>query len=154
MASGKRPRQRRLGQARLVDPMKERAQAAGEGAEAGAKGVRTKTQVMAHLAGSAGLQRKGVAALWELLVSLAIEETKGSGQFMLPGLGKVVLDRRKARMGRNPQTGAAISIPAKTVLRFRFAKAFKEAVMSPEPAALRVVSRNKQTQGRAKRTGG
>lgn len=94
--------------------------------------MRTKTQVMAHLAGGAGLQRHGVSALWDLLLRLAIEETKTSGVFLFPGVGKIVLDRRKARKGRNPQTGQPMVIPPKTTLRFRFAKTFKDAVLPGE----------------------
>jgi len=64
--------------------------------------------------------------------ALATKEAKSSGQFVVPGLGKAVKAHRKARMGRNPQTGAAIKIPAKTVVKFRLAKAFKEAVAPPK----------------------
>jgi DNA-binding protein HU-beta len=59
-------------------------------------------------------------------------EANSSGQFVVPGLGKAVKANRKARVGRNPQTGAAIRIPAKTVVKFRLAKAFKEAVVPPK----------------------
>ncbi len=63
--------------------------------------MRTKTQVMAHLAGRAGLQKPGVSALWELLLRLAIEETRTGGVFLFPGVGKIVLDRRaSAARGR------------------------------------------------------
>ncbi len=95
--------------------------------------IRTKTQVVTHLADRAGLQKKGVTALWDLFLRLAIEETRESGEFIFPGLGKIVKQVRKARTGRNPQTGAAIRIPEKTVLRFRFAKAFKDAVLPSKP---------------------
>jgi len=65
-------------------------------------------------------------------VALATKEAKATGQFVVPGLGKAVKAARKARMGRNPQTGAAIKIPAKTVVRFRLAKAFKDAIVPPK----------------------
>jgi DNA-binding protein HU-beta len=87
---------------------------------------------MGHLADRAGLQEPGVSALWDLLLRLAIEETKTSGVFLFPGVGKIVLDRRKARKGRNPQTGQPMVIPPKTTLRFRFATTFKDAVLPGE----------------------
>jgi len=63
-----------------------------------------------------------------LILNLAYREAKNS--FTLPGIGKLVLVDRKARIGRNPATGAQINIPAKTVVKFRVAKAAKEAVLS------------------------
>jgi len=92
----------------------------------------TKTQVVAHLAEKAELPKKTVATLLEALVALATKEAKATGQFVVPGLGKAVKAARKARMGRNPQTGEAIKIPAKTVVRFRLAKAFKDAIVPPK----------------------
>jgi DNA-binding protein HU-beta len=89
----------------------------------------TKSQVVAHLAEKTAIQKKTAAALIEELVALATKETKGGGQFVIPGLGKAVKANRKARVGRNPQTGEAIKIPAKTVVKFRLAKAFKDAVV-------------------------
>jgi DNA-binding protein HU-beta len=94
--------------------------------------VMTKSQVVAHLAGKAGIQKKAAAALLEEVVSLATKETKSSGQFVIPGLGKAVKANRKARMGRNPQTGEPIKIPAKTVVKFRLAKAFKDSIVPPK----------------------
>ena len=91
--------------------------------------VMTKTQVVAHLAENVKLRKKTVASLLEALVALATKEAKATGQFVVPGLGKAVKAARKARMGRNPQTGEAIKIPAKTVVRFRLAKAFKDAIV-------------------------
>jgi DNA-binding protein HU-beta len=96
--------------------------------------MRTKAQVLTRVAGKAGVEKRGAAAMWDLLLRLAIEETKMGGQFLLPGIGKIALDRRKARKGRNPQTGESMMIPPKTTLRFRFLKAFKEAVLPREPA--------------------
>jgi DNA-binding protein HU-beta len=92
----------------------------------------TKSQIVAHLAEKAEIQKKAVVALLEELVSLATKEAKSGGQFVIPGLGKAVKANRKARMGRNPQTGEAIKIPAKTVVKFRLAKAFKDAVVPPK----------------------
>jgi DNA-binding protein HU-beta len=91
--------------------------------------VMTKSQVVSYLADKAGIQKKAAANVLENLTSLATKECKGSGQFVIPGLGKAVKANRKARMGRNPQTGEPIKIPAKTVVKFRLAKAFKDAVV-------------------------
>jgi len=87
----------------------------------------TKSQVAAALAEKVGLTKKqGVLAL-EALAELAYKNAKNS--FTLPGLGKLVLVNRKARMGRNPATGAEIKIPAKRVVKFRVAKAAKDAIL-------------------------
>jgi DNA-binding protein HU-beta len=88
----------------------------------------TKSQVISHLADKAGLTKKQVAGLMEELQGLAVKEAKKSG-FVLPGFGKLILSNRKARMGRNPQTGEPIKIPAKRVVRFRVAKAIKDAIL-------------------------
>lgn len=95
-------------------------------------GWKTKSQVIAHLAEKAGIQKKAAASVIEELVTLATKQVKSSGQFVIPGLGKAVKASRKARMGRNPQTGELIKIPAKTVVKFRMAKAFKDAVVPPK----------------------
>jgi DNA-binding protein HU-beta len=92
----------------------------------------TKSQVVAHLAEKAGIPKKTAAAVLEELATLATKEAKRSGQFVVPGLGKAVKANRKARTGRNPQTGEPIQIPAKTVVKFRLAKAFKDAVVPPK----------------------
>ncbi len=92
----------------------------------------TKSQVVAHLAEKAGIPKKTAAAVLEELVTVATKEAKSSGQFVVPGLGKAVKANRKARIGRNPQTGEAIKIPTKTVVKFRLAKAFKDAVVPPK----------------------
>lgn len=93
--------------------------------------VMTKSQVVAHLAERAGIHKKAASAVLEEMVGLATKECKSGGQFVIPGLGKAVKANRKARMGRNPQTGEPIKIPAKTVVKFRLAKAFKDAVVPP-----------------------
>jgi len=87
----------------------------------------SKTAVLSHFADKFELKKKVVAAVFEELASLAYKEAKNS--FTLPGIGKLVLVNRQARMGRNPKTGEAIQIPAKTVVKFRVAKACKEAVL-------------------------
>jgi DNA-binding protein HU-beta len=92
----------------------------------------SKSQVVSHLAEKTGIQKKAAVAVLEELVALATKECKSDGQFVVPGLGKAVKAARKARMGRNPQTGEPIKIPAKTVVKFRLAKAFKDAVVPPK----------------------
>ncbi len=87
----------------------------------------TKTQIISALAEEMEVSKKVAAAGLEKLVCLAYKEAKNG--FTLPGLGKLVLVDRKARMGRNPKTGEAIQIPAKRVVKFRVAKAAKEAVL-------------------------
>ncbi len=89
----------------------------------------TKSQLMGALAESTGLSKKDTAMFIEKLVTLAYKEVKSSGEFVLPGLGKLVKVHRLARMGRNPATGASIQIAAKTVVKFRVAKAAKDAVL-------------------------
>jgi DNA-binding protein HU-beta len=89
----------------------------------------TKAQIMQALADKAGVSKKEVVTLMEAMVDLAYVEVKKSGEFVVPGIGKLVKVHRKARTGRNPLTGAEIQIPAKTVVKFRVAKAAKEAVL-------------------------
>lgn len=89
----------------------------------------TKSQIMASLAENTGLSKKDVNSLVEAMVEMAYKEVKSSGEFTIPGIGKLVKVNRKARMGRNPATGEEIKIPAKTVVKFRVAKAAKDAVL-------------------------
>ncbi len=93
-----------------------------------AKGM-TKSQVLAALAEATGKSRKEATAMVEAMVDLAYKETKRSGEFTIPGLGKLVKKNRAARMGRNPATGQEIKIPAKTVVKFRVAKAAKDSIL-------------------------
>jgi len=90
----------------------------------------TKSQTLAALAEKTGLAKKDVVGLMDALVELAYSEVKKGGEFVLPGFGKLVKVNRKARQGRNPATGETIQIPAKTVVKFRLAKAAKEAVLN------------------------
>jgi len=85
----------------------------------------TKSQTMAALSEATGMAKKEVIAVVEALVQLAY--TQAPLGFTIPGLGKLVVVDRKARMGRNPATGEPIHIPAKTVLKFRIAKAAKDS---------------------------
>ena len=86
-------------------------------------------QTMSHFAGKFELSKKTASGIIKEVAVLAVSETKKTGSFTLPGIGKLVLVKRKARMGRNPATGAAIKIPAKTVVKMRIAKAAKEAIV-------------------------
>jgi DNA-binding protein HU-beta len=89
----------------------------------------TKSQLMAALAEKTGIAKKDVVNLMDELVNMAYSEVKKSGMFVLPGFGKMVKANRKARAGINPATGEKIQIAAKTVVKFRLAKAAKEAVL-------------------------
>ena len=89
--------------------------------------AQTKSQIVAGVAEAVGLTKKQAGAAIEALVAMAYKGAKDG--FTIPGLGKLVKVKRKARMGRNPATGATIKIPAKTVLKFRIAKAAKDAVL-------------------------
>lgn len=89
----------------------------------------TKGQLISMLAEKSEMSKKDVANLWELFVEACYQEVRETGQCLVPGIGKLVKQNRKARMGRNPATGAQIEIPAKTVCKFRVAKAAKDAVL-------------------------
>ena len=96
------------------------------------KKLMTKGQIVAHFAGKFEISKKAAASMIDEYAALAIAETKKKGAFVLPDIGKSVLVKRKARTGRNPATGEAIKIPAKTVVRVRPSKAFKEAIVPPK----------------------
>ncbi len=87
----------------------------------------TKSQITTSLAETAGVSRKEATQALEALVALAYKNAKN--KFTIPGLGKLVLLNRKARMGRNPATGESLKIPAKRVVKFRVAKAAKDAIL-------------------------
>ncbi len=89
----------------------------------------TKSAILDALAGKTGLSKKDVGSVLDAVAELAYSEVKKSGEFTLAGLGKLVKVHRKAREGRNPATGATIQIAAKTVVKFRVAKAAKDAVL-------------------------
>ncbi len=76
-----------------------------------------------------GVSKKEASEGWDKFVEMAYREVKSHGEFNLPGLGKLVKKQRAARTGRNPLTGESISIPAKTVVKFRVAKQAKDAVL-------------------------
>lgn len=93
-----------------------------------AKGM-SKSQLLSYLAEKSGKSKKEVQEFMDLLASTAYAETKKEGEFTLPGIGKLVKKHRASRKGRNPATGAEITIPAKTVVKFRVAKAAKDAIL-------------------------
>ena len=88
-----------------------------------------KSQLLQHLAEKSGKSKKEVAEMLDLIVNTAYNEAKNSGEFTIPGLGKLQKKHRAARLGRNPATGAQIQIPAKTVVKFRVAKAAKDSIL-------------------------
>ena len=87
----------------------------------------TKSQIADHLAKKASVTKKTATQILDDLAALSYKEAKNA--FVVPGIGKLVLAHRKARMGRNPQTGETIKIPAKKVLKFRVAKAAKDSIL-------------------------
>jgi DNA-binding protein HU-beta len=89
----------------------------------------SQSEVVNHFAEKYELKRAQVKEIFEELANLATNEVKESGEFVLPGFGKLVLSERKAREGRNPQTGETIQIPAKTTVKFRLVKALKDSVV-------------------------
>lgn len=92
----------------------------------------TKTQLIGHLAEKTGLTKKQVSEVLDSLLEVAYKEAKKEHGFNLPGLGKLVVVKRKAREGVNPATREKIKIPAKKALKFRIAKAAKDAVIPPK----------------------
>ena len=92
----------------------------------------TKSQVNTAMAETMNVTKKQAGAFIEAFVELATSQAKKVGAFTIPGIGKLVLSKRKARMGRNPQTGEAIKIPAKKVVKMRLAKACKDAILPPK----------------------
>lgn len=87
----------------------------------------SKSALISHLAEKNEMTRKQVVTFMDCLVQTAYKEAKNG--FTLPGVGKLVLVKRKARLGRNPATGEKIKIPAKKVVKFRIAKAAKDAIL-------------------------
>jgi DNA-binding protein HU-beta len=92
----------------------------------------TQAALVKKLAETVGVSNKQAKAAIDSLAAIAIAETKKNKMFTLPGIGKLVLRDTKARMGRNPATGEAIKIPAKKVVKFRVAKACKDAIVPPK----------------------
>ncbi len=92
----------------------------------------TQSQMVKELAGATGNTTKAAKEFVTLFAEMAVRETKKNGMFVIPGIGRLVRVDRKARMGRNPATGEAIKIPAKKVVKFRVAKAVKDAIVPPK----------------------
>ncbi len=92
----------------------------------------TQTAIVRELAETTGVNNKVAKQFMESMADLAVRETKKSGVFILPGIGRLVRADRKARTGRNPATGEAIKIPAKKVVKFRVAKSVKDAIVPPK----------------------
>lgn len=89
----------------------------------------TKSQLLATLADKLKVSKKYAENVVTVFTDLVLSEVKKNGEFTIPGIGKLVKMKRKARIGRNPATGASIKIPAKTVVKFRVAKATKDALL-------------------------
>ena len=89
----------------------------------------TQSEILGHFSEKTGLKRTQVKEFFDELANLASNEVITNGEFALPGFGKLVLSERKAREGRNPQTGETIQIPAKTTLKFRLGKGLKDMVV-------------------------
>jgi DNA-binding protein HU-beta len=92
----------------------------------------TQTQIVQTLADKCEITKKVAKNLLDTLAQTAVTEVKKNGVFVLPGIGRLVRVDRKARMGRNPATGEAIKIGAKKVVKFRVAKAAKDAIVPPK----------------------
>ena len=92
----------------------------------------TKTEIVTHIAEKFELTKATSKAILDEFSELAAKKTKTVGEFTIPGIGKLVKQKRKARKGRNPATGEAIRIPAKTVVKMRLAKAFKDTIVPPK----------------------
>jgi DNA-binding protein HU-beta len=90
--------------------------------------MKTKHEIIAELAETVGIEKKQAADFLDVLARMACREAADG--FVIPGLGKLVKVERKARTGRNPATGATIEIPAKTVLKFKIAKAAKDSILA------------------------
>lgn len=93
---------------------------------------RTKSEIIAALAETGDIDKKTAAAIYAKLLEIAYVGAKKPEGIMLPGLGKLIKQKRPRRKGRNPATGEAITIAAKTVVKFRVAKACKDAIVPPK----------------------
>ncbi len=89
----------------------------------------TKSQIVSHFSEKFEISKKSSAAILDEVAVLPVSETKKTGSFTLPGIGKLVRVKKKARRGRNPAAGEAIKIPTQTVVRIRVAKTAKDAIV-------------------------
>lgn len=92
----------------------------------------TQTQLVTELAEAVEISKKQAKAILDKYSEIAVRETKKNGVFVLPGIGRLVRQERKARIGRNPATGEKIKIAAKKVVKFRVAKAAKDSIVPPK----------------------
>lgn len=92
----------------------------------------TKTELLRYMSQKMDVAPKQIAAFFDLLIETATTQTRKTGEFTVPGLGKLVKAQRAARMGRNPATGESIKIAAKTTVKFRLSKSAKDAVVPPK----------------------
>jgi DNA-binding protein HU-beta len=104
------------------------------------KKVMTQSQVITHFVEQTSLDRAQVQNMFQELSRLAAREVRESGEFVLPGFGKLMRTQRAARLGRNPATGATIQIPARTTLKFRVGRVMKDTVLSEEVGSTEPVS--------------
>jgi DNA-binding protein HU-beta len=98
-----------------------------------ASGPMTQTQIVNFLAEKAEVNKKVVKTILDELGALAVAQTKKNDKFVVPGIGRLVKSKRKAREGRNPATGEKIKIPAKSVVKFRISKAVSDEIVPPKP---------------------
>jgi len=103
----------------------------------------TKTELINALAKQTDLEKKQSKAFLESLTNLVTKEIKKGGEIPLTGLGKFKVQKRKARMGRNPQTGEQIKIPAKKVVKFTVAKTLKDTI-TPAKKATKKATRKRR----------
>lgn len=88
----------------------------------------TQTEIITHLSDKSKISKVQIKEFMTELANFALSEVKRSGEFTMPGFGKLKLSQRKEREGRNPSTGAKIKIPAKTTLKFQLSKGMKDGV--------------------------
>lgn len=105
----------------------------------------TQAEIIDHLATKSNITKKAATQILADLAALACREAKNT--FRIPGLGKLVLASKKARIGRNPRTGEAIKIPAKRVVKFRLAKAARGAILGEKTAPRPVEVDPRRTPG-------
>ena len=103
----------------------------------------TQSQMIKELATATGVANKAAKEFVAAYADLAVKETKKNGVAILPGIGRLVRVDRKARMGRNPATGESIKIPAKKVVKFRVAKAVRDAIVPPKAPAAKAPAKKK-----------
>jgi DNA-binding protein HU-beta len=89
----------------------------------------TKTELLQTIAAATDTDKRTAAFFLDAITEIAYKEAKKNGEFTIPGIGKLVKQKRKARMGRNPKTGESIKIAAKTVVKFRVSKAARDAIL-------------------------